>query len=99
MEIPARGRNLWKLARPDASGVLVDAADYYRAFYEAASQAKKSILLSGWQFDRGVPLLRGQHAPAGAEVRSENTQKFPSGLRPISVAYRCRWCPPRGVQP
>src|SRR5688572_29511036 len=69
VEIPARGRNLWKLARPDASGVLVDAADYYRAFYEAASQAKKSILLSGWQFDRGVPLLRGQHAPAGAEVR------------------------------
>lgn len=67
--ILAPGRNFWKSARADASGVLVDAADYYRAFYEAASQAKKSIILSGWQFDRGVPLLRGQDAPPGAEVR------------------------------
>ncbi len=63
------GRNVWRSAHAEASGVLVDAADYYRAFYEAASQAKKSILLSGWQFDRGVPLLRGSAAPAGAEVR------------------------------
>lgn len=63
------GRNAWKVARAEASGVLVDAADYYRAFYEAASQARKSILLSGWQFDRGVPLLRGPAAPAAEEVR------------------------------
>ncbi|MEO8185595.1 MAG: phospholipase D-like domain-containing protein [Deltaproteobacteria bacterium] len=63
------GRNCWKSARADLSGVLVDAAAYYRAFYAAASQAKKSIILSGWQFDRGVPLVRGQDAPPGAEVR------------------------------
>jgi len=63
------GRNCWKSARADQSGVLVDAAAYYRAFYAAASQAKKSIILSGWQFDRGVPLVRGQDAPPGAEVR------------------------------
>lgn len=67
--ILAPGRNCWKSARADASGVLVDAADYYRAFYEAARRAKKSIILSGWQFDRGVPLLRGADAPPGAEVR------------------------------
>jgi phospholipase D1/2 len=68
-EILVPARNCWKSARAEASGVLVDAAAYYRAFYEAASQAKKTIILSGWQFDRGVPLLRGQDAPAGAEVR------------------------------
>src|SRR5687767_5945250 len=63
------GHNAWKAARPDASGVLVDAAAYYRAFYAAALQAKRSIILSGWQFDSGVPLLRGRDAPPGAEVR------------------------------
>jgi phosphatidylserine/phosphatidylglycerophosphate/cardiolipin synthase-like enzyme len=63
------GRTAWKTARPDAAGVLVDAADYYSAFYEAALQAQKTIILSGWQFDSGVPLLRGEAAPPGAEVR------------------------------
>jgi phospholipase D1/2 len=63
------GRNAWKMGQPDTSGVLVDASAYYAAFYQAALQAKRSILLSGWQFDSGVPLLRGDAAPVGAEVR------------------------------
>jgi phosphatidylserine/phosphatidylglycerophosphate/cardiolipin synthase-like enzyme len=63
------GRNLWTSGQADLSGVLVDAAAYYRAFHEAANQAKRSILLAGWQFDRGVPLLRGDDVPPGAEVR------------------------------
>ena len=63
------GRNVWKRARPDDAGILVDAAAYYRAFYDAALQARRSIILSGWQFDRGVSLLRGDDVPPGAEVR------------------------------
>jgi phosphatidylserine/phosphatidylglycerophosphate/cardiolipin synthase-like enzyme len=63
------GRNAWAHVRADASGVLVDAASYYRAFYEAAGKACRYILISGWQFDSGVPLLRGEDAPPGQEVR------------------------------
>jgi phospholipase D1/2 len=63
------GHNVWRAVRPEAAGVLVDAADYYTAFYQAALRAQHSIVLSGWQFDRGVPLLRGDAAPPGAEVR------------------------------
>lgn len=63
------GRNVWKMGKPEAAGVLVDAADYYRAFYDAARLAKRTIILSGWQFDSGVPLLRGDDAPPGAELR------------------------------
>src|SRR5689334_9849724 len=63
------GRNTWKAGKPDTAGILVDAAAYYQAFYEAALQAKRTIILSGWQFDRGVPLLRGDAVPPGAEVR------------------------------
>lgn len=44
------------------AGLLIDAEDYYRAFYQAALNAKRSILLSGWQFDRDVALLRGNDA-------------------------------------
>jgi phospholipase D1/2 len=67
LEQPARrilspGRNLWRQVPTDASSVIVDAADYYRAFYAAAVRARRYILVSGWQFDRGVKLLRGTHA-------------------------------------
>jgi phosphatidylserine/phosphatidylglycerophosphate/cardiolipin synthase-like enzyme len=71
------GRNAWRHARAEASGVLVDAADYYRAFYWGARQARHSILMSGWQFDSGVPVLRGHDVPPGAEVRF---LKFLNGL-------------------
>ena len=49
--------------------MLIDAADYYRAFYESARAARRYVLMSGWQFDSGVLLLRGNDAPPGAEVR------------------------------
>lgn len=71
------GRNVWREVATPASGVIVDAADYYYAFYWAARQARRSILISGWQFDSGVTLLRGADAPAGAEVRF---LKFLDGL-------------------
>jgi phosphatidylserine/phosphatidylglycerophosphate/cardiolipin synthase-like enzyme len=62
-------RNAWRTSSADAAGVLIDAADYYRAFYRAALEAKHSILLSGWQFDSGVQLLRGEDAEQNHEVR------------------------------
>jgi phosphatidylserine/phosphatidylglycerophosphate/cardiolipin synthase-like enzyme len=66
------GRNVWREANTGSSGVLVDAADYYHAFYWAAREARRSIVMSGWEFDRGVPLLRGDDVPAGAEIRLLN---------------------------
>lgn len=46
----------------DEFGLLVDADDYFREFYRAASRAEHTILLSGWQFDSDVELLRGPEA-------------------------------------
>jgi phospholipase D1/2 len=71
------GRTVWRQTHAAEAGVLIDGADYYRAFYTAASKAQRFILLSGWQFDSGVPLLRGPDVPAGAEVRF---LKFLNGL-------------------
>ncbi len=60
---------MWRLHESATSGLLIDGHDYYRAFYEAASRAKRSILILGWQFDSDVHLLRGDDLPAGANPK------------------------------
>jgi phospholipase D1/2 len=55
-------RNCFRIEPVDELGMLVDARDYYREFYRAALVAERYILLSGWQFDSGVVLLRGEDA-------------------------------------
>jgi phosphatidylserine/phosphatidylglycerophosphate/cardiolipin synthase-like enzyme len=64
------GKTAWRIHESATAGLLVDARDYYRAFYEAASRAKRSILLIGWQFDSDVRLLRGDDVPAGADPKA-----------------------------
>lgn len=85
------GHNVWRAARPDAAGLLVDAADYYAAFYQAALRAQRSIVLSGWQFDRGVPLLRGDGAPPGAEVRLLRFLNLLCEQKPELEVYILAW--------
>ncbi|MET0343544.1 MAG: phospholipase D-like domain-containing protein [Polyangiales bacterium] len=46
----------------DELGLVVDAEDYFRAFYQTALAADRYLLLSGWQFDSDVELLRGDDA-------------------------------------
>jgi phospholipase D1/2 len=58
------GRNCWNISEVNKTGLFVDARDYYRAFYGAAKAAESYILLSGWQFDSNVDLLRGEDAKA-----------------------------------
>lgn len=55
----------WRIHERAKTALLIDGRDYYRAFYAAAMQAKKSILLLGWQFDSDVQLLRGDDVPEG----------------------------------
>jgi phosphatidylserine/phosphatidylglycerophosphate/cardiolipin synthase-like enzyme len=77
MRIIQKPRTAWRIVTAERAGVLVDAADYYRAFYWAARRARHYIVMSGWQFDSGVRVVRGDDAPAGEEVRF---LKFLNGL-------------------
>lgn len=52
------GRNCWNTNGVAKTGIIFDGHDYYRAFYHAAKQAQQTILISGWQFDSDVKLLR-----------------------------------------
>ena len=50
------GYNVWGVARAERVAFLVDAADYFRAFHEAALRAKRSILILGWDFNSQTQL-------------------------------------------
>jgi phospholipase D1/2 len=60
MSILKPGINCMGIYQTGTTGVLVDACDYYRAFYQTARAARHYILLTGWQFDSEVRLLRGE---------------------------------------
>lgn len=57
----------WKSSAVEEMALLADAESYYRAFVRAARGARRSILISGWQFDTEMQLLRGEEQLAGAE--------------------------------
>ena len=56
------GRNAHVRAETRQSALLIDARDYYKTLYRALERARSYAIVSGWQFESGVPLLRGQDA-------------------------------------
>jgi phosphatidylserine/phosphatidylglycerophosphate/cardiolipin synthase-like enzyme len=85
------GRNTWRVAKTADTGLLIDADDYYRAFYSRTREASRYVLMSGWQFDSSVPLLRGADAVGAGEVRF---LKFLNGLckrKPELSIYILAW--------
>jgi phospholipase D1/2 len=62
MSILKPGANCMGSYQARETGLLIDACDYYRAFFQAARQARRYLLLAGWQFDSEVKLLRGAEA-------------------------------------
>ncbi len=51
-----QGRNCWRVERADRLAVIVDAEDYFAAAREAFLQAKRRIMLIGWDFDARIRL-------------------------------------------
>jgi phospholipase D1/2 len=66
------GYNVFTVARAERIALLIDAEAYFRAFYQAALRAKRSITILGWDFnsqtrlhfdpvpERGPPALLGE---------------------------------------
>jgi phosphatidylserine/phosphatidylglycerophosphate/cardiolipin synthase-like enzyme/uncharacterized membrane protein YdjX (TVP38/TMEM64 family) len=52
------GSNCWHLEEATRLGVVIDAAAYFAAFAEACKQARRQILILGWDFDRRERLHR-----------------------------------------
>ncbi|MBP2547595.1 phospholipase D1/2 [Neorhizobium galegae] len=49
----------WRIARADKLSVIVDAADFFRHAKDMMLQARRSILLIGWDFDTRIRLVPG----------------------------------------
>lgn len=62
------GRNCIDIIGAPETGLIVDAREYYMAFYKVAQNAKRYILIAGWQFDSTVKLLRGEDAVGADKV-------------------------------
>jgi phosphatidylserine/phosphatidylglycerophosphate/cardiolipin synthase-like enzyme/uncharacterized membrane protein YdjX (TVP38/TMEM64 family) len=50
------GYNAFAIARAERVALLVDAESYFRAFYQAALRAKRSITILGWDFNSQTQL-------------------------------------------
>ncbi|HEY0467374.1 MAG TPA: hypothetical protein VGC79_24410, partial [Polyangiaceae bacterium] len=55
-------RNAWIETEIEQSALLIDARNYYRTLCRALEQAENYVVISGWQFETGVKLLRGEDA-------------------------------------
>jgi phosphatidylserine/phosphatidylglycerophosphate/cardiolipin synthase-like enzyme len=86
------GRHYYRRAGVEQSAVLVDARSYYRAFYRAALQAERYLVVAGWQFDSEVALLRGPDAEnAPLPVRFLPFLSALCGRRPELRIYLLAW--------
>jgi len=86
------GRTCEAIAGAEASGVIVDARDYYRSFYHTALAARRYLLLAGWQFDSDVPLLRGaDRAEASHPVELLPFLQSLCSDRPDLLVYMLAW--------
>jgi phosphatidylserine/phosphatidylglycerophosphate/cardiolipin synthase-like enzyme/uncharacterized membrane protein YdjX (TVP38/TMEM64 family) len=45
------GYNCWAIAHAERAAFIVDAKDYFEAFYRAALRAQRSIVILGWDFN------------------------------------------------
>ncbi len=45
------GYNCWAVAQAERVAFLIDAKDYFEAFYRAALRARRSIMIVGWDFN------------------------------------------------
>ena len=91
MNILKPGLNCMGIYETAETGVLVDACDYYRAFYHTAAKAKRYLLLAGWQFDSEVRLLRGEEEETAGEVRFLNFLEYLCEKNPELEIYILAW--------
>jgi phospholipase D1/2 len=56
------GENCWRIEQADRVSLLVDGAGYFHAFRETAKNARRSVLIIGWDIDGRFELERDRPA-------------------------------------
>lgn len=84
------GRNCWRIERSGRAALIVDAADYYRHALHAMLEAKRQILLIGWDVDTRVRLV-GEEPPQGAPAKLGPLLSWLSKRKPELKIYVLAW--------
>lgn len=85
------GRNCLGISGVDSTGIIFDGRDYYRAFYECALRAERTIIISGWQFDSNVKLVRGADADGASATGLLDFLKSLCDKKPDLKVYILAW--------
>lgn len=64
-----RGAHVWRLATAERAHVVIDAADYFDSLRSAMMNARRRIMLIGWDFDTRIHLLRDGPPEDGLPTR------------------------------
>jgi len=59
------GKNCWRVAQATRFGLVVDGADYFAYLRKALLEAKREVLLIGWDFDFEIEMLPGESDAEG----------------------------------
>jgi phosphatidylserine/phosphatidylglycerophosphate/cardiolipin synthase-like enzyme len=68
MTVGLNEKAFWRVARATRMAVIVDANDYFRNARLAMLQAKRRIMLIGWDFDARIKLVNGGRAEGEPEA-------------------------------
>ena len=90
MTILRESENCWRIARADRMAVIVDADIYFRLARDAFLQAKRRIMLVGWDFDARIHLTTEERLPGEPESVGEFLYWLVE-RRPELELYLLRW--------
>ncbi|ATY34114.1 phospholipase D-like domain-containing protein [Sphingomonas psychrotolerans] len=85
------GHNAWRVEHADRVSVIVDAEDYFRAARDAMLEAKRQILLIGWDFDARIRLAEASDAAPDAPEQVGPFITWLARRNPELEIYLLRW--------
>ncbi|MBM9603700.1 VTT domain-containing protein [Desulfopila inferna] len=59
-DIFRKSENCWRLETAHRAAFLIDGEDYFKALHQSMRQARRSIMITGWDLHSGLCLLRGE---------------------------------------
>ncbi|WP_405226349.1 phospholipase D-like domain-containing protein [Lentisalinibacter sediminis] len=86
----APGENVWRAARAERFGWLIDGEDYFRAVRESMEAAEREILIVGWDIDSRLELIRDEDHPLYPSPLAETLQDL-AGRRDGLQVYVLSW--------
>lgn len=101
------GSNCWRVSPATRAAFIVDGEAYFRAFVEAVSQARHSILITGWDFHSRTRLLCSDPGQCELELGAflNDLARQRRGLRiriliwdyPMIMGLQREWSPGYGL--